>query len=720
MTVQRVLQHIAPFRPLTTGAEALACFAADPALNAAPVVDHDGTPLGLVTRASLKMKLADKSGYEMFAQSPVTLVMDSGPLIVEIDTPLTQLCNDLLMVRPQAFHDGFIITHGGIYAGFGAGLAVLEAMARANTEISERLNLAMNAARAAVWEIDFSRRHLLGVETLDRMYGRRLMFDDVRRLGPEFVVPEDRETTRKALVEIASGLGRGKLRCRVRRADGAERWVEHAVEIFRGEGNEINRIVLLTSDITRRRMMEIGFDANLRKMEDALDSQRAAVARITSSIASPGLEIEKVDRADEIHTTYEDVQETGARMQRIFTEIVIRDRALVAAVENAEAASEAKSQFLASMSHELRTPLNAILGYAEILDEDLTDANMLESASDAQRIRGSARHLLHLINEILDLSKIEAGRMDLSPETFAVAAMTHDVVDTVRALAEKNMNTLEIDLAPDLGEAATDLLKLKQCLLNLMSNACKFTQAGEVRLSAWRAAGTHGDNLVFEVSDSGIGMNEEQIAKMFQPFTQADASTTRNFGGTGLGLAITQRLAHLLGGDVTVTSAPGEGAVFTLFVPARLANTADEHRASATPGEHDRPQVLVIDDDADARDLARRALSRLGFGITEAATANEGLLAARAHSFALVILDIQLPDRSGWSVLEAIKADPTSAKTPVMMVSIDDDRARALALGACDHFVKPADRDALAAAAVRHARFEAAITPPPLLKKNVA
>ena len=712
MTVRRVLQHIAPFTPYTTSAEALACFAADPALNAAPVIDHDGAPLGLVVRGPLKTKLADKSGYEMFAHASVTLVMDSAPLIVEDDTPLTKLCEEILRGRPQAFQDGFLITHGGRYIGFGAGLAVLEAIHCENATVNERLRLAMGAARSAIWEIDFARERLIGAEGLEKIFKRRLTFDDVRRLGPEFVRPEDREAVRKALVEIAAGQGRGKLRCRVRRGDGQERELNHSVEVFRDGDGQIARMVLLTADDTLTRRVRVEFDNTVDRMDAVLSERRDMIDKITAKLVLPPIEERAAAPAVNFGATYEDVFRNRDRLTKMIDDVIVRDQALVAAINAAEAASEAKSRFLASMSHELRTPLNAILGYAEILDEDLTAANLDGPAADAQRIRGAARHLLHLINEILDLSKIEAGRMDVSADTFDTGGAVRDVIETVKPLADKNANELAVNLAGDLGQVYQDSFKLTQCLMNLLSNACKFTDAGKITLTGRRATIRGRESLVFEIADSGIGMTEQQMVKLFQPFIQADATTTRNFGGTGLGLAITQRLARLLGGDVTVTSEPGRGSTFTLHVPVRYgaieAGASGAETLTALDDDRQRPVVLVIDDDSVSRDLVRRALSRLGFAIAEAATGDDGLRIARTRDPVLVILDIHLPDMSGWSVLETLKHDAAFADAPVIIHSVEDNRGRALAMGACELIVKPADREILAAAAVRFARFAGA------------
>ncbi len=247
---------------------------------------------------------------------------------------------------------------------------------------------------------------------------------------------------------------------------------------------------------------------------------------------------------------------------------------------SAEAANKAKDEFVAFMSHELRTPLTGVIGYSEILEEDLLALERADMARDARRIRTAARHLLAIINDVLDLSKIEAGRMEVNPAPADLALILEEVAETAAPLAEANSNRLECAIAPDLGVAMIDATRLRQCLLNLLSNACKFTEGGVVRLSARRETGA-GEALVFSISDTGLGMSPAQVAKLFKPFVQADASTTRRFGGTGLGLAITRRLAQLMGGDVSVESALGDGSVFTLRLPARPV--------APTPANEDGP-----------------------------------------------------------------------------------------------------------------------------------
>ncbi len=388
----------------------------------------------------------------------------------------------------------------------------------------------------------------------------------------------------------------------------------------------------------------------------------------------------------------------------VTTYIAQRDRnALLSSVmENrlqrkaAEESNVAKSQFLATMSHELRTPLNAVIGYAEILEEDLDADGNQPGAADAARIRRAARNLLVLINEVLDFSKIEAGRMELSESETDVSALLQDVVETTQVIAQQNGNAIDVAIDESVGALVFDAQRVKQCVLNLVSNACKFTKDGRVSIRATIAHERGGDMLSIAVVDTGCGITETDQARLFQPFVQADGSSTRKHDGTGLGLAITRKLAQLMGGDVDMESAVGVGSRFTLRIAARRTETA------SAGGEG--PPVLVIEDEAAARELTRRALARLPFAVHGASTAAEGLRLARELSPVLILLDLHLPDGSGWDVLAALRQDGALKDTPVMVCTVDDARARALASGACEHLQKPIDRDQLAAAVMRFAR----------------
>jgi hypothetical protein len=397
-------------------------------------------------------------------------------------------------------------------------------------------------------------------------------------------------------------------------------------------------------------------------------------------------------------------------INEMLAQIELRDEELQVARDKAEQASRSKSAFLANMSHELRTPLTAIIGYSEILSDDAKDLGVTDFLPDLEKIRAAGRHLLGLINSILDLSKVEAGKMDLLPEKFEIEALVEEVVSTARPLMEKNRNRLEVRKGEHLGWALNDVTKIRQILLNLLSNAAKFTEGGEVVLEARRERGKSTDWLVVEVRDTGIGMTPDQLRRLFQPFSQAEASTARNYGGTGLGLALSKRFAELIYGKVKAAGVYGKGSTFTLKVPTDVvAAKQHEHSverllASGEWAEEFRksrsrdaaaPLVLVIDDEPAIRELLEELLAVEGFRVAHAGDGDEGLKLARELSPAIVTLDVKMPGRDGWTVLTELKSDPELAAIPVIMISVVDEEQKGYALGA-DYLTKPIDRDRLA------------------------
>jgi signal transduction histidine kinase/CheY-like chemotaxis protein len=400
----------------------------------------------------------------------------------------------------------------------------------------------------------------------------------------------------------------------------------------------------------------------------------------------------------------------------------------------ADAANQAKSAFLANMSHELRTPMNAIIGYSEMLLEEVGPPGQPEApapggpeaataadgmpvlAPDLQKIRSAGKHLLTLINDILDLSKIEAGKMTLHLETFEVAAVLDDVAATVQPLIERRGNRLELIGAAGGGAMRADLTKVRQTLFNLLSNAAKFTDHGLIRLEARRHAEGGRDWLTFRVSDTGIGMTAAQLGKLFQAFSQAEASIARQYGGTGLGLAISRRFCRMMGGDVIVESAPGRGSTFIVTLPAEVeAPAAEAVTAPAGPAPGPAatgPTVLVIDDDPAVLDLMQRFLAKEGFAVRTAASGPDGLALARALRPAAITLDVMMPGMDGWAVLAALKADPELAPIPVVMVTILDDKEMGFALGAVEYLTKPVDRTRLLDVVKR---FRPGASPDPVL-----
>ena len=372
-----------------------------------------------------------------------------------------------------------------------------------------------------------------------------------------------------------------------------------------------------------------------------------------------------------------------------------------------EIANRHKSEFLANMSHELRTPLNAIIGYSEMLQEEAEDAGASATyGPDLQKIHAAGKHLLELINAVLDLSKIEAGKMELYLETFSVPQMVRDIAAVVQPLAEKNGNRIEVRCDEAAGAMRADLTKVRQTLFNLLSNACKFTDHGTVTLDVDREAVDGADWLRFAVSDTGIGMTPEEVSRLFQDFTQADAATGRRYGGTGLGLALSRRLCRLMGGDIGVESAPGHGSTFTVRLPAAVAEVAAETSAPSTPTEGGvgASTVLVIDDDASVRDIVQRFLAREGFRVVTAGGGEEGLRLARQLGPDAITLDVMMAGLDGWAVLAALKSDPATADIPVVMLTMMDDRNLGYALGAADYLTKPIDRDRLLAVLTRYRR----------------
>ena len=419
------------------------------------------------------------------------------------------------------------------------------------------------------------------------------------------------------------------------------------------------------------------------------------------TVGDSNVDIPETDRKDEIG----DIARAAASFQQTMTDYQDHLRHVNVELEEAAAAAKeanrAKSDFLANMSHELRTPLNAIIGYSEMLREEAEDLGHDAYVPDLDKIRSAGRHLLALINDILDLSKIEAGRMELFYESFDIRRTIDDVASTIVPLAERNQNKLVVDCAKDIGSMNCDLTKIRQTLFNLLSNACKFTKEGTVTLAAARENIDGDDWIRFSVADTGIGMTLEQLGKIFEAFTQAESSTTRNYGGTGLGLAITRSFSRMMGGDVTVDSAPGEGSRFSLLLPAEppavvdAAPEGDEASEDEAPLPESAKTVLIIDDDANARDLLRRHLRRGGYRTEAADGGAEGLRLAREILPDAITLDVLMPQMDGWAVLTALKEDPAVEHIPVVMLSVVEDEHIGFSLGAADYLTKPIDREKL-------------------------
>ncbi|HWB06717.1 MAG TPA: response regulator [Verrucomicrobiales bacterium] len=386
---------------------------------------------------------------------------------------------------------------------------------------------------------------------------------------------------------------------------------------------------------------------------------------------------------------------------RTLLELEVKNSELALAKAAADDANQAKSAFLANMSHELRTPMNAIIGYSEMLQEEAEDLQHPTFSSDLQKIHGAGKHLLSLINGILDLSKVEAGRMTLYLEEFDIAQLTRDVAATIRPLIAKNENRLIVECPPEIGLMRADVTKVRQVLFNLLSNAAKFTERGEIRLEVTRCTdSTAQDSLAFRIADTGIGIKPEQMERIFDAFSQADDSTTRKYGGTGLGLAISRKFCRLMGGDITVESEPGKGTAFTVTLPANASEKPTAPDSTFAPDSAEIPQprstILIIDDDANVRDLTERTLGKDGYRVVSAGDGNCGLSLAKQLMPSVIILDVMMPGMDGWAVLTALKADPATADIPVIMVTIIDNDHMGFALGAADYLTKPIDWQRLA------------------------
>jgi signal transduction histidine kinase/CheY-like chemotaxis protein len=376
---------------------------------------------------------------------------------------------------------------------------------------------------------------------------------------------------------------------------------------------------------------------------------------------------------------------------RLFSELEEKSRQL-------ETANQHKSQFLASMSHELRTPLNAIIGLTDVLVSNPARFGTDKALDPLRRVHRAGTHLPGLINQVLDLSKIEAGKLDLLLENVSILPLVEEVIGTARPLAEQNKNSLAVECPRDLPPIEADAMRLRQIILNLLSNACKFTKSGNIKLQVRRALHEGQHFVEIAVIDTGIGMTAAQMSCLFEEFSQADASIERQYGGTGLGLAITRRLCQMMGGDVTVTSEPGKGSTFIVRLPFAAARVDDAPAArdgEAVGAEPGRDYVLVIDDNETARALIADYLAQAGFTVITAVDGREGLRRAKQYHPIAITLDVLMPDIDGWTVLAALRGDPELADIPTIIATIVDEQRHGMTLGAVGYLTKPIDREKL-------------------------
>jgi signal transduction histidine kinase/CheY-like chemotaxis protein len=499
--------------------------------------------------------------------------------------------------------------------------------------------------------------------------------------------------------------------------------------VFAEEAWQTARLIIIQGVISLLMVLSILYVIMHRQITKPLNDFLIATQRLGIYGFNLHFDFERKDELGRLADSFEAMAIIlGDREQQLLdyaNDLEKQTAELTAAKEKAETANVTKSQFIANMGHELRTPLNAIIGYSEMLQEDAVDLGEEDFVIDLERIHTAGQHLLGLINDVLDISKIEAGKMDIYIETFDLLSMLNEVVATIQPMIVKQGNTFRIQYGDKLGVISADLTKVRQSLFNLLSNASKFTENGVISLSVKRIffdpeekivsnqivseesdapeksdAGKEYDWIEFSVSDTGIGMTDRQRQKLFQAFTQADASTTRKYGGTGLGLVITKRFTEMMGGSIQVESLFGQGTTFKIRLPAEVVIDTPAHMKTdsfETSETSRQGKILIIDDDPVVRDLFTNYLSKQGYQVATAGSGDEGLTLARKLRPDAITLDVMMPGMDGWMVLSALKTDPALTEIPVIMASMIEDKHLGYSLGVTDYLMKPVAREQLTA-----------------------